>query len=258
MAERKLEEIPLHEGETIDDLLKGKLRIIQKSDAFKYTIDALLLAHFAGEAIEGHEQASLQVLDIGCGNGVISLLLSKHPSVAQIVGVEINSSLAQMSRRSVSLNRLDDRITIIEGDIREIPPPLKGRRFDVVVSNPPYRRVGEGRLNPHFDKAVARHELALTLEELIQATKKTLKENGIACFIYGAYRLTDLLTCLRSYKIEPVRIRMVHSRINDPAKMVLVEARRGATTELVVAPPLIIYADKKSYSPEVLRIFEQG
>lgn len=258
MVEKKPGEIVLRTGESIDDLLKGKLRIIQKSTAFKYTIDALLLAHFAGEAIKECETSSVDVLDIGSGNGVIPLLLSGLPSISRIVGVEINPSLAEMSRRSVSLNHLDDKITIVEGDIRENLSPLKGRRFSLVVSNPPYRRVGEGKLNPRLEKAVARHELALTLAELIQATKKKLAENGTACFIYGAYRLTDLLTCLRSYKIEPVRIRMVHSKINEPAKMALVEARKGAPAELLVSPPLLIYTNDKTFSPEVLSIFENG
>lgn len=255
---KKIADIPLKEGETIDDLLKGKLRIIQKSSGLKYTIDALLLAHFAGETIRGRGLCSLKVLDIGSGNGVIPLLLSRQPSVAHIVGVEINSSLAEMSRRSASLNELDEKISIVEGDIREESTPLKWQKFDLVISNPPYRRVGEGKLNPQFEKAVARHELTLTLDELIQATKKTLAESGTACFIYGAYRLMDLLTSLRKYKIEPIRIRMVHSKINEPAKMVLVEAKKAPPSEVSISPPLIIYADEKTYSPEVLDIFERG
>jgi len=244
------------DGETFDDLLQGRLRILQKVGGFRYSIDALLLARFAGEAIEGRKPGSVRALDLGSGTGVIPLVLSCYPAIASVTGLEIVPPLVEMSRRSVELNGLCDKITIIEGDIRNPPADLKPDSFDLIVSNPPYRRKGAGKLNPDRHRAMARHEIAVSLKDILKTTSQLIKRRGLACFIYGAFRMTDIVTGLRDSSLEPARLRYIHSRENEPAKMLLIESRESGPPEIIIASPLIVYRDKENYTEEVLKIFK--
>lgn len=246
---------PVRDGETLDDLLQGRLRILQKVDGFRYSIDALLLAHFAGEAIEGLKPGTIRALDLGSGTGVIPLALSQYAAIGHVSGLEIVPSLVEMSRRSVACNGLHDRINLIEGDIRNPPAELDPHSFDLIVSNPPYRRRGEGRLNPDRHKAIARHEIAVNLNDILKTASNLIKRRGTACFIYGAFRMTDMVAGLREAKLEPARLRFIHSRENEPAKMVLIEALQTGPAETKVENPLIVYRDKENYTEEVLKIF---
>ena len=201
-------------------------------------------------------------------------MLSQCEDIDHIVGLEIAEPLVEMSRRSVSLNGLKEKITIIEGDIRKAAPkglvpinrddlPLAGTcalrkgSFDLITSNPPYRRKGEGRINPDRHKAIARHELAVNLDDILKACSYLIKRRGIVCFVYIAYRMTDLVTGLRKVGIEPARIRFIHSREGEPAKMLLVEGRQEGLKKIKIEPPLIVYRDATNYTEEV-NIILQG
>ena len=242
--------------ETLDDLLHGRLRIYQKTQGFRYSIDALLLADFAGKAIKGRKPGSIKVLDLGSGTGVIPLALSLCPEIGHIVGLEIAGPMVEMSRRSVTPNSLDEKISIIEGDIRKPPAELQDQQFDLIVANPPYRRKGEGRLNPDHHKAIARHEITVNLQDIVKTASRLIKPRGVACFIYGAYRMTDLLSGLRGAGIEPVRMRFIHSRLAEPAKMLLIEAHQDGPAEVKIDPPLLVYRDENNYTEEVELIFQ--
>lgn len=253
---RDFEPINGPEDETLDDLLKGRLKIYQKKSGFRYSIDALLLADFAGRAIGGLEPKTVHAADLGSGTGVISMALTAWEAIKSVTGIEMAEPMVEMSRRSVLLNGLADRVTILTGDIRNPPAVLKPESLDLVVCNPPYRPVGQGRLNPDNQKAMARHELTVELADILKITKRLLKPRGMACFIYGAFRLTDIITGLRKEKLEPAEVRCVHSREGDAAKLALVRAVKGGKNHLEILPPLIIYRDEENYTEEVLRIFE--
>jgi tRNA1Val (adenine37-N6)-methyltransferase len=233
-------------SETCDTLFGGKIKVVQEKDGYRFSIDAILLASFVwlrrGE----------RVIDLGTGVGVIPLILSKRGEGAeQIVGVEIQRRLAELAKRNILINGLKGLITIYQGDIRGLNNTFPPSFFDVVVTNPPYYRVSSGRINPRSQKAIARHEVTCNIDDILQIAYYLLKEGGRVFVIFPARRAITLLDSLRSATLEPKRLRWVHSREGEEAKFILTEAHKGGGEGVEVLPPLFVYSDMGSYTPEM-------
>jgi len=242
-----MSDIPLYPSERIDDLLTHDLRIIQSDEVFSFSLDAVLLARFCTVPARG------RIIDLCSGNGVIPLLLSTR-SKLPITGVEIQPRVADMARRSVQMNRLEDRIEIIESDLRvyayEVPPGS----YDLVTVNPPYLPQSIGMRNQNDHMAIARFEIMCTMDEVVAAASRLVKNGGKVAVVHRASRLAELITSLRAHRLEPKRLRMVHPRAGAEANMVLVEAIRDANPELRVLPPLFVY-EGNQYCQELLEIY---
>ncbi|TJY38590.1 tRNA1(Val) (adenine(37)-N6)-methyltransferase [Cohnella pontilimi] len=237
-------------GERLDHLLTRDLQIIQSPEVFSFSLDAVLLARFAGVPPKG------RILDLCTGNGVIPLLLSTRTE-ARIEAVEIQPRLADMARRSVALNGLSDKITIHEDDLRSWVPQHSGTEgiFDAVTVNPPYLPMhsGEHKGNPHL--AMARHELGCTLEDVVAACSKAVRAGGRVSMVHRPTRLADIIVGMRRYRLEPKRIRFVHPKPAAEANMVLIEGTKYGKPEVRMLPPLIVYEDSGSYTQELLDVF---
>lgn len=238
----------LRRDETLDDLRLGGLKIIQKRDGYRFSLDSILLCAFA--RIKDGET----VADLGTGSGVIPLVLASRTGAGRIVGMEIQPELVDRARRSVQLNALEERVEILEGDLRMLPKSLVPQSFEVVLANPPYRRQESGRRAPVAERAAARHELAGGLADFLRAAALLLKNGGRFYVVYLAERLAELLAAMRRERLEPKRLRCVHSRAAEEARMVLVEGRKGGRSGLTVAPPLFVYEGAR-YSDEVLAVY---
>ncbi|MCC3377013.1 tRNA1(Val) (adenine(37)-N6)-methyltransferase [Cohnella sp. REN36] len=233
----------------MDDLLTQELKIIQSSEVFSFSLDAVLLARFAGVPPRG------RVLDLCTGNGVVPLLLSTRTG-ARIEGIEIQPRLADMARRSVACNGLEDRIYIIEGNLKELPALHGSDAYDAITVNPPYKPVGTGEHKGNLHQAMARHELGCTLEEVTAACARLVKPGGRVSMVHRPSRLAEILGAMSRYRLEPKRIRFVHSRVNAEANMVLIEASLGGKPEVRLLPPLIVYeGEDRQYTQELLDIF---
>jgi tRNA1Val (adenine37-N6)-methyltransferase len=231
--------------ETFDALFDGKLKFYQARDGYRFSLDAVLLAHFV--TLRAHEK----IVDLGCGNGVVPLILAfLYPSIA-VTGIEFQAPLASRARRNLELNRLDQRICIVEGDVRAVKNIAAPESFDVVVCNPPYRRPTSGRISPNPEKRIARHECEGDLRDFINAGAYLLPEKGRMSLIYSAARAVELLNLMSRTGIEPKRVRMVHSFIHSEASLILVEGIKGWRSGVQIDAPLIIYHGDQQYSAEV-------
>jgi len=235
----------LASDEAIEDLLHGRLKIIQKKKGYRFSIDAILIASFA------RIKKKDTLVDLGTGSGVIPLILSyRHPDNL-ITGIEMNGDVASMARRSVDLNDLRSVITILKEDIREIRKSLKAESFSTVIANPPYGKMGSGRLSNDEDRASARHELTGNIKDFIKAGAYLLKYRGSLNIIYPSKRLVDVINEMRLCGIEPKRLRTVHSRKGDAAKLVMVEGIKGGGVEMDIEAPLYIYESGDFYTEDV-------
>ena len=241
----------LSSDETLDDLRAGGLKIIQSKSGYRFSLDPVLLCAFA--RIEEADS----VADLGTGAGVIPLVLAAWTGASQLVGVEIQPALADRASRSVRLNGLEDRVEIVKGDLRRISEILPQGSFDAVLSNPPFRRAATGRPAPVAERAAARHELAGGLDDFIDAAGFLLKGKGRLYIIHLAERLAELLEAMRRGGIEPKRLRTVHGRPGDPARMVLVEGRKGGRPGMAVEAPLFVYSGEE-YTREVAEFYSRG
>jgi tRNA1Val (adenine37-N6)-methyltransferase len=230
--------------EAVGKLTAGGLSLIQKKKGYRYSIDSYLLAAFVDEP----EGAS--ALEIGSGSGVISILLAGVKRLC-MTGVEIQTSLAEMSGRSLKINGLEKKVEIIRGDIKD----YSGGSFDAVVANPPYRPVGSGRINPHDEKAMARHELSLTLEQMLSCTNRMIDDGGRFYAIYPVWRMPDMICTMRKNSIEPKKIIMIHSHPGSRASLFLVKGIKGAGKELFIEPPLFVYETRNEYTERMKEIF---
>ena len=232
--------------ETVDDLMLYNLRLIQKKKGFRFTLDSVLVAHFATV------KTGDQIVDLGTGTGVIPLILSARASKTRITGIEIQEELAEMAVRSVQLNNLTEVIKIIKGDFRGIHKKLGGGIFNLVTGNPPYWSPGEGEVSPVESRAVSRHEITGSIEDVVECAGKLLNYQGRFALIYPVDKMLLLFELLRRFHLEPRKIRFIHSFRERPARLLLLEARKSAPAELKVMPPLIIYEKPGQYSPEIL------
>jgi tRNA1(Val) A37 N6-methylase TrmN6 len=240
------------EEEKVEDLLHGKLKILQKEKGYRFSVDPLLLADFVRVAPED------KVIDLGTGSGVLPLILAERTQAKSITGVEIQPEMADMASRSVKMNKLGRKIKIIEADLKKLAEQFKAESFDVVLSNPPYIPMGAGKLNPQKDKAIARHEVAVQLDDVVTSAKYLVKEKGAFYLVYPAARFVDLVVSMRNHNLEPKEVQFVHSNENSAAKLVLVKAVRGGGTEMKVGAPLYIYNLEGDYTDEASKILENG
>jgi tRNA1Val (adenine37-N6)-methyltransferase len=232
------------------------VKIHQNKKGYRFSVDALLLASFAERAAAGN------IADLGAGSGIIGLLLARKCPGAKVMLIELQESLARLAEKNIVLNRLEERVGVIRMDIKSISPHngfsssiLDRLSFDLVVSNPPYRRTRTGLINPHDEKAIARHEILLSLEDLAKAGAALLKHHGRLCIIHLPERLAEITSVMRDNALEVKRLRCVHSGLSTDASMLLIEAVKGGRTGMKIERPLIIYNADGSYTDEMLEYY---
>ena len=239
----------LRENERIDELHRNGYRIIQNAKKFCFGMDAVLLSGFASVKPGG------RVLDMGTGTGIIPILLEAKTEGKHFTGLEIQPESADMARRSVALNGLEDKIAIVTGDIKEASRIFGGASFDVVTCNPPYMEGNHGLKNPEDAKAIARHEVLCNLEDVIREAAAVLKPGGQLYMVHRPRRLVDIITLMTKYKIEPKRMKLVHPYVGEEANMVLIEGSRGGGRQMRVEKPLIVYQEQGVYTDEIYDIY---
>ena len=225
--------------ETLDTFFNGKLQILQKKKGYRFSVDAILLSQFI--RIRKNEK----VIDLGTGCGILPLLLSQTTKAQSFVGVEIQKGLAECAEKNVVLNHLEERMSILKQDFRELKKTFPPGSFDVALSNPPYRKYQTGRINPSMEKAIARHEIKATLEDLISTVSYLLPPKGRFYLIFPALRTVDLLVALRAGKLEPKRLQFVYPRIGEEAKFILTESIKASGIELNLMEPLILHRNQE-------------
>ena len=241
--------IELKTGERLDDLERNGYKIIQNPSVFCFGMDAVLLSGF----IRTDEGSKL--IDLGCGNGIIPILAAAKTAARHITGLEIQEYSADLAERSVRLNGLEDRVSIVKGDIREVAGIFEAASFDTVTSNPPYIKGGKGLTNPDEPKAIARHELLCSLEDVISAAQYLLKPGGGLFMVHRPQRLSEIFVCMSKHGLEPKRMKLVHPFIDREPNMVLLEARRGGRPQLNIEKPLIVYKSEGVYNDEIYDIY---
>lgn len=240
-----------NDKETIENLQLGGLRLIQKRNGFRFGTDAVLLADFAKDVPSG------QTLDLCCGNGIIPIILSHKTKTKKICGLEIQHDVLEMAKRSVLLNGLEDRVELLEGDLRHAEEYYPVRSFDLITCNPPYMRAGAAIENPSETKLIARHEITCSLEDVIRVSARLLKTGGKLLMVHRPGRLVDVLTQMRANRIEPKRLRMVYPAENHPPILFLVEGLLYGGTELRILPPLVLRDQDGRETEELKRIYER-
>ncbi|MCM1550637.1 MAG: tRNA1(Val) (adenine(37)-N6)-methyltransferase [Clostridium sp.] len=238
----------LRPGERLDDLQCRGYQIIQDPKRFCFGVDAVFLSHFV------KAKAGSRILDLGTGTGVIPILLAAHTEAAHITGLEIQEASAEMADRSVRLNHLEDRIEIIQGDIKEAAGLFPAASFDVITSNPPYMTARHGLENEYEPKNIARHEVLCSLEDVVRAAAYLVRPGGSFFLIHKPFRLAEIFLVLMQYKMEPKRMRMVHPYVEKEPNMVMIEAVRGGKSRITVEPPLVVYREKGVYTEEIERL----
>lgn len=241
--------INLKENERLDELQRNGYRIIQNPEKFCFGMDAVLLSGFA-RAREGEK-----VLDLGTGTGIIPILLEAKTRASHLTGLEIQEESADMAARSVKLNGLQDKIAIVQGDIKEAGTLFGAASFDVVTCNPPYMIGQHGLKNPDAPKAIARHEVLCTLLDVVSQTAKLLRPGGNFFMVHRPFRLAEIMALLQEYRLEPKRMRLVYPYVDKEPNMVLIEANRGGRPRMTVEKPLIVYEKPGVYMPEIYDIY---
>jgi tRNA1Val (adenine37-N6)-methyltransferase len=237
-------------GQSEDTFFNGKVKVFQHRKGYRFSIDAVLLAAFSAP------EAGYRIVDLGTGCGIIPLILAhRHPAI-RITGIEVQPELAALAVQNVGINGFKSRIRIICGDMRSLTIQAVSGPVDLVLSNPPYRKFRSGRVNPHPQRAVARHEILATLQDVAGTAASLLGIGGRFAVIYPAERITDLLTHLRSAGIEPKHIQTVHAKVDEPARLVLVSGIKGGRPGAAVHEPLVIYRHNGKYSDRVQAMFD--
>lgn len=241
--------VVLKENERIDDLERNGYHIIQDTKRFCFGMDAVLLSGFARVKEGAH------VLDLGTGTGIIPILLEGKTKAEHLTGLEIQEDSADMARRSVLLNGLEDKIDIVTGDIKEAESLFDAASFDVITCNPPYMIGKHGITNEGNAKAIARHEILCTLEDIVSRAAKLLKPGGNFFMVHRPFRLAEIMAVLQAYKLEPKRMQLVYPFVDKEPNMVLIEANRGGKPRLTVEKPLIVYKEPGVYMPDIYEIY---
>ncbi|MBL4934735.1 tRNA1(Val) (adenine(37)-N6)-methyltransferase [Clostridium sp. YIM B02515] len=239
----------LKEDETLDDLQLGGIYVIQKKEAFRFGVDAVLLGNFA------KVKRGTRVIDLCSGTGIIPFLIAGKTEASYITGVEIQEDMVEMARRSVELNKLQEKMEFINGDLKNLQLLKSIPKADIVTVNPPYKLQNSGIINPNDKNAIARHEICCTLEDVIIACRVLLKDNGRMYMVHRPERLADILCLMRKHKIEPKLIRMVHPSTNKAPNIMLIEGQRDGGAFLKWQPPLYVYNDEGGYSEEINKIY---
>lgn len=239
----------LHSGERLDDLQIKNYKIIQNPKKFCFGMDAVLLSAFATL------RKGDNVLDLGTGTGILPILLAAKTKAKHYDALEIQPDSADMARRSVLLNKLEDKINIICGDICKASEIFGRGIFDAVTTNPPYMNNNHGLKNPEMPKAIARHEILCTLDDVVRESSSVLKEHGRLYIIHKPFRLAEIFTALKKYKLEPKRMCLVHPFIDKEPNMVLIEAVKDGNPMIKIEPPVIVYDTIGKYTDRILKIY---
>ena len=240
----------LKPGERLDDLQCRGYYIIQNPDTFCFGMDAVLLADFA----TGYKKG--RAIDLGTGTGVIPLLMEGRGKCTHYTGLEIQEYSADMAARSVAYNNLEDKINIVQGDIKEVPNIFKAASFDVVTSNPPYINQSHGLENELEPKNIARHEILVSLEDVIKAASYLLREGGSFAMVHKPFRLAEIIRLLSKYRLEPKRMCMVQPHAGKEPNMVLIESFKGGRPMIKVEPALVVYNDDGTYTEDLLERYK--
>ena len=236
-------------GERLDDLQIKGYEIIQSPGRFCFGMDAVLLSSFA--KVKKNERA----LDLGTGTGILPILLEAKNEGSAYVGLEIQEESADMARRSVHHNKLEDKIKIITGDIKEASRIFGAASFHVITTNPPYMIGEHGLKNDNEALYIARHEALCTLDDILRESARLLKPKGRFYMVHRPFRLAEILGKMSAYGIEPKRMRLIHPYVDKEPNMVLVEGMRGAKPRMTVEKPLIVYVENGEYSEELLKMY---
>lgn len=236
-------------GERIDELQRNDYKIIQNPQKFCFGMDAVLLSGFA------RVKSGETCLDLGCGNGIIPLLLSAKTPGKHFTGLEIQPYSADLARRSVALNRLEEKIRIVEGDIKDASSIFGASSFHVITANPPYMTARHGIPNPDEAKMIARHEVLCTLEDVIRESAKLLVPGGRFYMVHRPFRLAEIISLMVQYKIEPKRMRLVYPYVDREPNMVLLEGLRGGRARMTVEKPLIVFREPGKYTDEITEVY---
>lgn len=234
--------------ETVDELVAYGLKVIQPLGGYRFSLDPLLLCHFAVLPEGGN------IVDLGTGSGVIPLIIARRTASTKLVGVEMQSAMTSFASRNVELNELADRITIMTEDILALRRRFPVSSFDLVLSNPPYRKRGTGRISPKAGRDDARHESTASLRDFLSVAKYLVKSQGRICFIHHPSRLAEFMAEAVALKLAPLRLRMVHGTPDAEARMFLLELAKGRGGELEVLPPLVVRGADFNYTAEVAGI----
>ncbi len=244
-----METINLRPKERIDDLQCKGYRIIQNPERFCFGMDAVLLSSFA-KAKSGE-----RVLDLGTGNGIIPILMEAKTSGEVFYGLEIQEESADLAKRSAALNGLEEKVKIVTGDMKEAVEIFGAASFHVITMNPPYMTGNHGIVNPKDAKAIARHEITCTLEDMISQASKVLKSKGRFYMVHRPFRLAEILSLMVNYHLEPKRMRLVYPYVDKEPNMVLIEGLKGGNSRITVEPPLIVYDAPGVYTEELKKMY---
>jgi len=242
----------LKENERIDDLEYKDLKIIQNKDGFCFGIDSVLLSDFAKDI-----RNNAKVIDLGTGTGILPILLCGKTNLSKIYGIEIQKDVAEMATRSVKLNKLENKIEIINTNIKEIDNILEKNKFEAIVTNPPYKKINSGIINENEKKLISRHEITASLEDFIKIGFKMLKDKGAFYMVHRPERLVDIISLLRQNKLEPKVIRMVYSNEESKSVLVLIKAVKNGKEFLNFEKPLFVYDKQGNYTEEILKIYNK-
>lgn len=242
--------ITVNSYERVDDLQINGYKLIQNPEVFCFGIDAVLLAHFAKVT-----KKAMNVLDIGTGTGIIPILMHANYQKGKYLGIDIQETMVEMATRSVHLNNIQDDVQIKQLDIKDYKQGLEGHSYDLITSNPPYMKGTTGLKNEHESKTIARHEVMCTLDDIVAAAAYGLKDKAKFCMIHRPQRLVDVFCSMKAHKIEPKRMRFVHSKVDQAPLMVLIEGVKNGGSEMRVEKPLFVYNEDGSYTQEILDIY---
>ncbi len=233
---------------TTDTFLNGRLTVYQNKNGYRFSIDSILLAGYVRPKANG------LLVDMGCGCGIITLILAHRYPALHLYGVEIQPGLAELARQNAAINGMRERITILEMDINTVTQKQSQGPVDIIVCNPPFGLIRSGRINPNRERALARHEIAMSLKDITAAAHRSLRTGGQFFIIYPVGRMVDLFCRMRADGIEPKRMRTVKSTETDLPKRVLVEGVAGGRPGISMEPPLVIYQANGGYTLEVQRL----
>ena len=236
-------------GDRIDELQRNGYRIIQNPERFCFGMDAVLLSGFA------RAKKQERCLDLGCGNGIIPILMEAKTEGKHFTGLEIQPESADMAKRSVALNGLQDRIDIVEGDIKDASKIFGASSFHVVTTNPPYMTAQHGLTNLYEAKTIARHEVLCNLEDIIRESARLLMPGGRFYMVHRPFRLAEIISLMVQYRMEPKRMRLVYPYVDREPNMVLIEGLRGGKSRMTVEKPLIVYKEPGKYTDEIYDVY---
>lgn len=239
--------------ERIDNLEYKNLKIIQKKDGFCFGIDSILLSDFAKKIKDNSK-----VVDLGTGTGIISILLCKKTKLSKIIGIEIQKEIYEIAQKNIKLNKLENKFEVINENIKNIEKIIEKNSIDVIVTNPPYKKINTGIKNENKIKLISRHEIEAKLEDFIEISKKLLKDKGEFYMVHRPERLAEIIEIMKKNKIEPKILQIIYPKIDKKPTMILIKGIKNANPFLEIKEPLIIYDENNNYTDEILKIYHKN